>query len=267
MERPRELSGTLFDRASSTYALVGPDFFTTLAERLIEHAPISARLTMIDVGAGTGAVTRAAAERLGPDGSVLAVDLAPQMLGQFRQRLEGSLPVQLTTAVMDASHLGIATGSFDVAVSGIAVQSMRDPRGAVAEMCRVLRPGGTFGISISKGWWWQEDPRWSWHADLLESIGVAVTEPPPSSGAAFVEELLSGQPLTDVVRSREVLQFEFVSADIYLEWCWSHGWRGVMEELSFEQLSMYRSGIITAFTAAGTVPGQLVTHLVTARRA
>jgi len=96
---------------------------------------------MIDVGAGTGAVSQAASPRLGPTGSVLAVDLASEMLAQLRHRLDGHTPPPIMTAVMDAGFLGVRSSTFDVALSGIALQSMPDPQAAVSEMCRVLRQG------------------------------------------------------------------------------------------------------------------------------
>jgi O-methyltransferase/aklanonic acid methyltransferase len=257
--------GTVFDRAASSYGRVGPDFFSDLGALLVEHANVPAGSRMIDIGAGTGAVSLAASHRLGSSGSVLAVDFAPEMLAQLWQRLHGTTHSSLMTAVMDAARLGVGSGLFDVALSGIALQSMLDPRAAVLEMCRVLRSGGAFGISISKGWWWQEDPRWNWHATLLEGLGVVFEEPPPSSGEHFVDQLLFDMPLLEVERSREVLEFEFEDAETFWKWCWSHGWRGVMERLTAEQLDGYRKGIFK-FIGDGQMPGQLVANLATADR-
>jgi SAM-dependent methyltransferase len=266
---PKGYNGvTLFDRAAATYGQVGPDFFSVLGDLLVTRATFPAGSKMIDVGAGTGAVSRAASLRLGSSGSVLSIDLAPKMLAQLRQQLIGKTAADVMTAVMNAGSLGVRTGSFDVALSGIALQSMSDPQAAVVEMARVLRPGGTFGISISKGWWWQEDPRWQWHASLLDELGVtgvAIEDPPPSSGRHFIEQLLSGMPLSGVERTQEVLAFEFENAETYWKWCWSHGWRVVMERLTSEQLDRYRRGIADSI-GDGPMPGQLVVHLAIADR-
>jgi ubiquinone/menaquinone biosynthesis C-methylase UbiE len=240
----------MFDRAAPTYGQVGPDFFSDLGDLLVSRVSIPGGSKVIDVGAGTGAVIFTASLRLGSSGSVLAVDLAPKMLAQLRCRLDGRTPAPFTTAVMDAALLGVRSASFDVALSGIALQSMSDPLSAVVEMCRVLRAGGTFGISISKGWWWQEDARWQWHAALLDQLGVAIGDAPPSSGQHFVEQLLSGMPLSRVERTEEVLEFEFEDAEIYWSWCWSHGWRGVMERLSAEQRSRYQRGVLESIGRA-----------------
>ena len=255
--------GTVFDRAALSYGRVGPDFFSELGALLVEHATVPAGSRMIDVGAGTGAVSLAASLRLGPSGSVLAIDLAPEMLAQLRHRLDGHAPTPFMTAVMDAGVLGLRSSSFDVALSGIALQSMSDPQAAVFEMCRVLRSGGSFGVSVSRGWWWEEDPRWQWHATLLDELGVTIKDAPPSSGQHFLNQLLSAMPLSEVAQSQELLEFEFEDADTFWKWCWSHGWRGVMERLTTEQLDGYRKGVFDSI-GDGPMPGQLVANLATA---
>jgi ubiquinone/menaquinone biosynthesis C-methylase UbiE len=257
--------GTVFDRAAPSYGRIGPDFFSDLGALLVEHATVPAGSRMIDVGAGTGAVSVAASLRLGPSGSVLAIDLAPEMLAQLRHRLDGHMPTPFMTAVMDARALGVRSNSFDVALSGIALQSMSYPQAAVSEMCRVVRSGGAFGVSISKGWWWEEDPRWDWHASLLDELGVLIEDAPPSSGQHFVDLLLCDMPLSGVERTQEVLEFEFKDAETYWKWCWSHGWRGIMEQLTAEQLKRYRTGIVESI-GDDPMPGQLVAHLAIADR-
>jgi ubiquinone/menaquinone biosynthesis C-methylase UbiE len=258
-------NGTMFDRAAPTYGQVGPDFFSELGDLLVTRVTIPAGSKLIDVGAGTGAVSLAASMRLGSSGSVLAIDLAPKMLAELRYRLDGRTPTPFMTAVMDAAFLGVRSASFDVALSGIALQSMSDPQSAVVEMCRVLRSVGTFGISISKGWWWEEDARWQWHAALLDELGVAIEHAPPTSGQHFLDQLLSDMPLSRVERAEEVLEFEFEDAETYWKWCWSHGWRGVMERLTAEQLDGYRRGVLESI-GEGTMPGRLVVQLATAAR-
>jgi SAM-dependent methyltransferase len=188
------------------------------------------------------------------------------MLAQLRQRLDHTVRDIPSVAVTDAAALPVASDSFDAALSGIALRSMPDPKRATAEMCRVVRQGGKLGISISKGWWWEEDPRWQWHADLLAQLGVMLSEPPPSVGGEYLDELLVGLPLQTIQRTREVLQFQFHDAATYLHWCWSHGWRNVMERLSPVQLADYEREVIRVMGNAEPFPGQLVAHIATAEK-
>jgi SAM-dependent methyltransferase len=258
------LPGTVFDRAASTYGRVGPDFFSDFGELLVERSSLTLGSSVIDVGAGTGAVTQFAVAEVGLEGSVLAIDIAPEMLKQLPQRLDPEIPV-CVTAAMDAGLLGVRSDFFDAALSGIALQSMPEPHAAITEMCRVVHAGGKLGISVCTGWWWDEDPRWQWHANLLRSLDVATEEAPMAAGGHFLEEVLSGMPLLDVELTREVLEFEFDSAELFYKWCWSHGWRNVMERLTDEQLAGYQRGVFESI-GESAIAAQLVAYMATAVR-
>ena len=58
-------------------------------------------------------------------------------------------------------------------------------------------------------------------------------------------------PFLDVELNRDVLEFGFDGAEVFYEWCWSHGWRNVMEPLTDEQLKVYRRGV---FESIGDFP-------------
>lgn len=142
-DRGGVLTGTVFDRAAPTYGRVGPDFFSDLGELLVDRSNVPVGSKVIDVGAGTGAVTQFAAVQVGPEGSVLAIDIAPEMLTRLRQRLDARSPVSVATAVMDAGRLGVRSDLFDAVLSGIALQSMPDPRRCGGDV-----QGGAFGGQV-----------------------------------------------------------------------------------------------------------------------
>jgi demethylmenaquinone methyltransferase / 2-methoxy-6-polyprenyl-1,4-benzoquinol methylase len=91
----------------------------------------------LDVGAGTGdlAVALAAA---GPSGRVVALDIAPAMLERARRRTEAAISV----VVGSAEALPFPNSTFACVVAGFAVRNFGDLRRGLAEMRRVLRPGG-----------------------------------------------------------------------------------------------------------------------------
>ena len=96
---------------------------------------------VLDIAGGTGDLARAFARKVGDTGLVLHTDINEAMLRTGRDRLldEG---LALPTAVCDAEKLPFSSGSLDLVSVAFGVRNMTHKDGALAEMCRVLRPGG-----------------------------------------------------------------------------------------------------------------------------
>jgi demethylmenaquinone methyltransferase / 2-methoxy-6-polyprenyl-1,4-benzoquinol methylase len=96
---------------------------------------------VLDIAAGTGDLARAFARKVGPSGLVLHTDINEAMLRTGRDRLvdEGLL---LPTLVCDAEQLPCKSESFDLVSVAFGLRNMTHKDRALAEMCRVLRPGG-----------------------------------------------------------------------------------------------------------------------------
>jgi demethylmenaquinone methyltransferase/2-methoxy-6-polyprenyl-1,4-benzoquinol methylase len=96
---------------------------------------------VLDIAGGTGDLARAFAKKVGARGSVLLTDINEAMLRQGRDRLldEG---LMLPTTICDAEALPFATASFDLVSVAFGLRNMTHKDRALAEMNRVLRPGG-----------------------------------------------------------------------------------------------------------------------------
>lgn len=95
---------------------------------------------LIDIAAGTGALALQAAQQ---GAAVLAVDFSPGMVARLRARLvEGGHGETSRAEVMDGQALDLPDGGFDVASSMFGVMMFPDPHRGLAEMRRVLKPGG-----------------------------------------------------------------------------------------------------------------------------
>lgn len=121
--------------------LVGP-LFRPFAEQLVARAALARGDRVLDVACGTGIVARIARERLGPDASIVGIDVAPAMLAvaravdesiDWRQGNAASLPVS-------------ASEQFTVVTCHQGLQFMPDKPAALREMRRVLAPGGRIAI-------------------------------------------------------------------------------------------------------------------------
>ena len=109
----------------------------TLGETVLDRLDAGQGTTLLDVGAGSGALAIPAARR---GAEVLAVDLAPTMIERLAVRAR-DLP-NLRARVMDGEHLDLADDSFDVAASINGVTLFPDTDAGIAEMVRVTKPGG-----------------------------------------------------------------------------------------------------------------------------
>ena len=95
---------------------------------------------ILDVGCGPGFYVAELLEQVGPEGSVVGVDGSPQMLAVASGRCEGHENVAFHEA--DATALPREDASFDAALCVQVLEYVADPTAALAEMHRVLRPGG-----------------------------------------------------------------------------------------------------------------------------
>ena len=95
----------------------------------------------LDIAGGTGDLARAFAKKVGPTGCVVHTDINEAMLRVGRDRLldEGLV---LPTTLCDAEKLPFATGEFDLVSVAFGLRNMTHKELALAEMNRVLRPGG-----------------------------------------------------------------------------------------------------------------------------
>lgn len=119
------------------------------AADLVDTVGVSAGERVLDVGCGTGVVARHAAARVGPRGTVTGVDRNQSMLGVARE-LGGHLDPPVTWLEGDATALPVAAVSVDVALCQQVLQFVADPAAALAELHRVLVPGGRVGVSTCR---------------------------------------------------------------------------------------------------------------------
>ncbi|GLS15829.1 MULTISPECIES: bifunctional demethylmenaquinone methyltransferase/2-methoxy-6-polyprenyl-1,4-benzoquinol methylase UbiE [Hydrogenophaga] len=96
---------------------------------------------VLDIAGGTGDLSMAFARRVGPSGRVVHTDINEAMLREGRNRLLDNGLV-LPTMVCDAEKLPFASESFDIVSVAFGLRNMTHKDQALAEMRRVLKPGG-----------------------------------------------------------------------------------------------------------------------------
>ena len=158
--------------SSGDYAVVG----TTLqivGEELCEALDLRSHQKVLDVAAGNGNVSLAAARRWC---EVVATDYVPALLDRARERADADrLGIEFREA--DAEALPFADASFDVVVSTFGVMFTPDQDRAAAELIRVCRRGGKIGLAN-----WTPD---GFIGQVFKTIGKHVPSPPGARSPAL----------------------------------------------------------------------------------
>lgn len=102
---------------------------------------------VVDCGSGAGADSLIAARLVGPSGSVIGIDMTPEMLAKARAsaRSAGLANIEFQDGQLEA--LPIEAGWADVVISNGVLNLVPDKASALAEMYRVLRPGGRLQVA------------------------------------------------------------------------------------------------------------------------
>jgi SAM-dependent methyltransferase len=119
------------------------DWLGPATEAMLTAARVGPGARVLDVAAGAGGQTLAAARRVGPDGHVLATDISSAILEYAAAAARSAGLTNVETRELDGESLaGVQDASVDAVISRLGLIYFPDQRGALTEMRRVLRPGG-----------------------------------------------------------------------------------------------------------------------------
>ncbi len=195
--------------SSGDYAVVGTTL-QIIGETLAEAVDIRAGERVLDVAAGNGNVTLAAARRFA---NVTSTDYVPALLDKGRERAQAEgLNVRFLEA--DVENLPFTDASFDVVVSTLGSMFAPDHVRTAREMMRVLRSGGRIGLAS-----WTPQ---GFIGRLFKTIGAHV---PPPAGVkspalwgteAHMQELFADQA-QEIRCERRHFNFRYLSAAHFME--------------------------------------------------
>lgn len=159
---------------ASDYQRVFEGLSSQFAARALNLMELKAGERVIDVAAGTGAFSLLAA-RAGAE--VLATDFASGMVARLRERIAAERLPNISAEVMDGQALAVADASFDASVSVLGLIFFPDIPKGIAELRRVLRPGGRSAIVC-----WNDPRNIPLMTLLMQSIRKVVPEfQPPAA--------------------------------------------------------------------------------------
>jgi len=168
----------VFDRVAGNYDLMN-DLMSLGLHRAwkafaIALSGVRAGDRVLDVAAGSGDLSRAFARRVGPTGQVWLTDINGSMLAVGRDRLMDAGAVS-PAVQCDAEKLPFPDGYFDCVSVAFGLRNMTRKEAALAEMARVLKPGGRLLVlEFSKVWKALEKPYDLYSFKVLPWLGEKV---------------------------------------------------------------------------------------------
>ena len=117
-------------------------------EQMLDLAGVRDGSRVVDIAAGAGGQTIAAARRAGESGAVLATDISPRILELAAASARAAGLSNVATRTMDGEELEVEPGSFDAAISRLGLMYMPNKQGSLEQARAALRPGGRYAALV-----------------------------------------------------------------------------------------------------------------------
>jgi ubiquinone/menaquinone biosynthesis C-methylase UbiE len=260
-------TGQVTRNASEVYEeFFVPALFQEWAGRVADVADLRIGERALDVACGTGVLTRAVAERVGLDGTVVGLDLNEGMLAVARRKAP-----EIEWKHGRAEALPFDSASFDAVVSQFGLMFFEDRPAALREMMRVLRPGGRLVVAVWAAL--EHSPGYAALADLLQRLfgdqaSAALRAPftlaDPQALRMLFDE--AGVPNAQITTVNGAARFPSIESWIYTD---IKGWTlaDMIDDAQYEQLLAEAQRVLKPFVVADrTVAFNLSAHIVTASK-
>jgi enediyne biosynthesis protein CalE5 len=208
--------------------------------------------SLLDIACGTGQLGLAAARRVLPGGRVVATDIAPEMVEVARRRAVEAGLSNVEVREADAENLPFPDNSFDAVTFAFALMFCPDLDRAVAEMRRVLKPGGRAAVVV-----WDEASKNPFFTTIGHCVGKFLPSAPPNPTApgpfrlappGALARLLSDGGFADVQVESVPMTIECASIDEYWDSFTDHavGVKVKLAQLSDADLAALRAEVSRA---------------------
>jgi demethylmenaquinone methyltransferase/2-methoxy-6-polyprenyl-1,4-benzoquinol methylase len=176
-DKARRVRG-VFDSVATRYDLMN-DLMSAGLHRIwkrfaVNATGVRAGMRVLDLAGGTGDLARLFADRVGPGGEVVLTDINREMLAVGRDRLL-DLGLALPVLQCDAEKLPFPGGRFDCVSIAFGLRNVTHKEAALAEMRRVIKPGGVAAVLEFSKVWQPLAPAYDWYSfNVIPRIGRLV---------------------------------------------------------------------------------------------
>ena len=226
----------VFTRSASTYEHIR--YFPIFGEWLVETAQIPKESKVLDVACGRGAVLFTAAERVGPNGHVIGIDLAEGMARETQMEIQRRGLKQAEARQMDAENLVFPDSSFDFVLCGFSLQFFPHLEQALSEFRRVLKPAGRIAVTT----WGADDERWDWFEDLRTVYSASISLGSQSlDKPEEIQGWFSQAGFINIQISTKEIDMVYLDEEEWWNMVWSISGRAGLEKLSPEDLKRLKT--------------------------
>ncbi|MGA2355017.1 MAG: class I SAM-dependent methyltransferase [Terriglobales bacterium] len=206
---------------SSSYRLVAAEKWkaksamlgSAVTEALVEYAEPAPNMCVLDLASGTGEPGISLTQRVGPRGSVMAVDQSSELLAIATERARNKGLANFAVQQADAHHLPFADRSFDLATCRFGVMFFSKAEQALKELRRVLKPGAR---ACFVAWGSMEQPYWQSTMKIIHRhVGGNMLEPGGADPFRFADagslaEVLSAAGFDEVEEASRILPWTWL---------------------------------------------------------
>ena len=153
-EQYKQTTRAQWEQAAPAWHAWGPTLERWLGPAtaaMLDAARVRPGHRVLDIAAGAGGQSLAAAERVGPGGEVLATDISPAILAFAAAAATAAGLTNVRTQELDGEQLDVESAGFDAVISRLGLIYLPDQRRALAGIHRALRPGGRVAVIVYSG--------------------------------------------------------------------------------------------------------------------
>jgi ubiquinone/menaquinone biosynthesis C-methylase UbiE len=242
-----------YGAAADHYALGTLGFWDRFGAATVARLPLRPGHSVLDLCCGAGASAIPAARAVGPGGPVLGVDVAEPLLELARSKADADRLPNIGFRHADATSTGLPPASFDAVVCVFGVFFARDMAAFVAEMWRLVRPGGVLAITTWGPGLFEPANGIFW--DSVRAIDPALFKAyNPWDDIATAEALIALHERARIPDARAEAvagQHDLGSPARFWDVVLGTGYRATIDALSLDQQDLVRQQVVTDLAARG----------------